>query len=118
MAIMPKMVRPDSEFDSEWSDALEMAIQCFGSGPKDMVVSYLRQNPASFRSEIAEGTGLKAGTLQNQIDDLLEWGVIDSDIPTDKRGRGRASRYSVNRERVLVMLETMKEYLLGRDSES
>ncbi|UYV95526.1 hypothetical protein NL394_23545 (plasmid) [Paenarthrobacter ureafaciens] len=111
MGTMPRLVPPNSG----WSDSLEIAIQCFGSGPKNMVIAFLQRNPNSFRSEIAEGTGLKAATLQNQIDHLLEWGVIESDIPTDKRGRGRASRYSADSERISLLLDALREYLLGAD---
>lgn len=112
MAIMPKMVLPD---ESDWSETLEAARQCLGSGPKGIIVAYLRQNPGSYRSEIAEGTALKAATLQNHIDDLVESGIVDSDIPLAKRGRGRASRYTVNRDRVIQLLDAMKEFLLGQD---
>ena len=108
MSVMPRLVPPSSD----WPESLETAIQCFGSGPKARVLAYLQRNPDSFKSEIAEGTGLKAATLQNQIDQLLTWDLIRSDIPTDKRGRGRASRYVANTERIGQLLDALRDYLL------
>ena len=106
---MPKLVPPGED----WSEALDTAIECFGSRPKVMVIAYLRLHPGSFTSEIAEGTGLNKATLQNQVDKLLARDVIVSDIPIEKRGRGRASRYSVNVEQASFLLDTLREYLLS-----
>ena len=104
---MPKMVPPGDD----WPEALDTAIECFGSRHKAMVIAYLRNHPGSFTSEIAQGTGLAKATLQNQVDKLLARGVIVSDIPVEKRGRGRASRYSADSDRIAFLLNTLREYL-------
>ena len=109
---MPRMVPPSSD----WPEALEAAVHCFGSSPKAMVIAYLERHPKSFKSEIAEGTGLNAATLQNQIEQLLAWGIVISDIPEGKRGRGRASRYSTDTRRIVLLLDTLRGYLLSDDS--
>lgn len=112
MGCMPRMVPPSSD----WPEALEAAIFCFGSSPKAMVIAFLERHPNSFKSEIAEGTGLNAATLQNQIEQLLAWGVVLSDIPEGKRGRGRASRYSTDTRRITLLLDTLRNYLLSGQS--
>lgn len=107
---MPRIVRPDSA----WSESLEAATQSFGTPTRNMVIRFLRSNPASYRSDIVAGTGLKEPTLQNQLEVLERIGVVLADVPTGKR-RGRSVRYSLDHDRVDVLWALLFQYINGAE---
>lgn len=78
------------------------------------LVRYLVDNPGSYYGDIKDGIGAPISTLTRDLRQLEEIGVVRPDVeqPIGSR-RGRAPRYTVDTDRVRLLVDGLRESLLG-----
>lgn len=103
---VPHLFHPN---DPGRDDEVEAAVQLAGSRPRHAIVRFLSEEGASYRSDIADGTGIVGGALGTHLKRLMEIGVVSADIPEGRRA-GRAVRYQLNPGRVRVLLDAWSRY--------
>jgi DNA-binding transcriptional ArsR family regulator len=103
---VPRLYKPN---DPDRDDEVEAAVQLAGSRPRHEIVRFLSEHGPSFRSDIADSTGIAGGALGTHLERLMEIGVISADIPEGKR-TGRAVRYTLHPGRVNDLLDAWFRY--------
>lgn len=96
------------------SGSYDAAVSLAGNRNYLSIISYLRENPASYRSDILDGTGVPLGSLGRALRELVELGILTIDVQPEKQGTGRNYRYTVNEARVRQLLAVLESTLLGR----
>jgi DNA-binding transcriptional ArsR family regulator len=103
---VPRLYQPN---DPDRDDEVEAAVQLAGSRPRHEIVRYLSEEGPSYRSDIADGTGIVGGALGTHLNRLMDIGVVTADIPEGRRA-GRAVRYQLDSDRVKYLLDAWFRY--------
>lgn len=96
------------------SDSYDAAVSLAGNRNYHSIISYLRENPASYRSDILDGAGVPLGSLGRALRELVTLEILTIDVQPEKQGTGRNYRYTVNEARVRRLVAALETELLGR----
>lgn len=110
MDTMPKLVTPE-----EQPEAVTRFISVWGNSARTTILHFLRTHGPSMRVDIAEATKLAKPTLGHHLAELVDLGIVETDLPPERR-RGRSAYYSINNEKMTEMVEAWKKYALGTDT--
>ncbi|MCY0906591.1 ArsR/SmtB family transcription factor [Arthrobacter sp. H14-L1] len=107
---MPKITHP---VDIAWTSDVEAAIETFGNRGRNEIIRYLAEHGPVPRGDIVDAVSASEASVAQHLLALESTGVIVVDIVQGRR-HGRSPRYSVDDDRVKVLLEAHTDYLLNR----
>jgi predicted transcriptional regulator len=104
---MPRETHPPAK---DWTPEAEMAMATFGNRTRNDMIRYLLEHGPQPRGEIVANVDASDASVAKHLVLLEEAGVIGADVEPGRR-HGRAPRYSVNPDRIRVLLEAQLHYL-------
>lgn len=107
---MPKITHP---VDFAWTSDVEAAFETFGNRGRTEIIRYLEGNGPVPRGDIVDAVSASEASVAQHLIALEKTGAIIVDIVQGRR-HGRSPRYSVNDDRITVLLEVHRDYLLNR----
>ena len=107
---MPKITHP---VDIAWTSDVEAAIEAFGNRGRNEIIRYLSESGPVPRGDIVDAVSAGEASVAQHLIALEKTGVLIVDIVQGRR-HGRSPRYSVDDERITVLLEAHEDYLRHR----
>ncbi|MEV7135830.1 helix-turn-helix domain-containing protein [Arthrobacter sp. NPDC093128] len=77
------------------------------------ILRHLSMNGPTGAADLARALGTDPNTARRTLQHLEEAELVEADVPAGQR-RGRAVTFSVNPDRLEILLNSLKDYLLGR----
>ncbi len=107
---MPKIVHPE---DPAWTADVEAAVRSFSNRGHNEIIRYLNAHGPVPRGDIVAAVSPSEASIAQHLIALENSGVIIVDVGPGHR-HGRAPRYSVDLDRVMDLIEAIRDYLLNR----
>ena len=107
---MPKITHP---VDLAWTSEVEAAIETFGNRGRNEIIRYLEGSGPVPRGDIVEAVSASEASVAEHLIALEKTGAVLVDIVQGRR-HGRSPRYSVDDDRITVLLEAHQDYLRNR----
>ncbi|MBG0741319.1 helix-turn-helix transcriptional regulator [Paeniglutamicibacter antarcticus] len=104
---MPRSTQPAA---TEWSDEVELAVATFGNRTRNEIIRHLLEHGPEPRGEIVANVEASEASVAKHLVLLEDAGIVSADVEPGRR-HGRAPRYSVNPDRIRVLLEAHLQYL-------
>jgi predicted ArsR family transcriptional regulator len=90
-----------------------MAIESFGTMFSRAILRHLSTQGPTGAADLARELGTDPNTARRTLQGLEDAGLVEADVPPGQR-RGRTVTFSVRPERLEQLLNSLKNYLLGR----
>ena len=94
----------------DWSPEAEIAMTTFGNRTRNEIIRYLLEHGPEPRGEIVANVDASDASVAKHLVLLEDAGIVEADVEPGRR-HGRAPRYSVNPDRIRVLLEAHLQYL-------
>lgn len=107
---MPKITHP---VDLAWTSDVEASIEAFGNRGRNEIIRFLEEHGPVPRGDIVDAVSAGEASVAQHLLALEKTGVIIVDIAQGRR-HGRSPRYSVDDDRITVLLEAHQDYLRNR----
>ncbi len=107
---MPKITHP---VDLAWTNDVEAYVETFGNRGRNEIIRYLEEHGPVPRGDIVDAVSAGEASVAQHLIALEKTGAIVVDIVQGRR-HGRSPRYSVDYDRITVLLEAHQDYLHHR----
>ncbi len=104
---MPRITHPA---DVAWSPDVEVAVSTFGNRARNEIIRYLMASGPAARGDIVVNVSAGEPSVAKHLLALEESGIVKADVAPGRR-HGRAPRYSVDPNRIKVLLDAHFRYL-------
>lgn len=95
---------------------LDVAALVFGNRTKIRILRYLSAHPTVDRAQLEAATAIHGPTLSLNMQQLEDANLVIASLPREKR-RGRVLSYTLNRERMDMLLSLLTSYIAGTGAE-